>query len=62
MKNDSQFLFTSDEVTKNNLTKLGFSEIPSGGSFFIFINGKIIRVVSLFHKFMVFDKKKIYFL
>lgn len=33
MKNDSQFLFTSDEVTKNNLTKLGFSEIPSGGSF-----------------------------
>ena len=34
MKNDSQFLFTSDEATKNNLTKLGFSEIPSGNSFF----------------------------
>lgn len=38
MKNTAQFLFTSDEVVKNNLVKLGFSEIPSGGSFFIFIN------------------------
>ena len=37
MKNTAQFLFTSDEVVKNNLVKLGFSEIPSGGSFFIFI-------------------------
>ena len=43
MKNDSQFLFTSDEVTKNNLTKLGFSEIPSGGSFFIFINDSTLQ-------------------
>lgn len=43
MKNDSQFLFTSDEVTKNNLTKLGFSEIPSGGSFFIFINDSTLK-------------------
>jgi hypothetical protein len=43
MKNNSQFLFTSDEVTKNNLTKLGFSEIPSGGSFFIFINDSTLK-------------------
>ena len=43
MKNNFQFLFTSDEVTKNNLTKLGFSEIPSGGSFFIFINDSTLK-------------------
>lgn len=43
MKNDSQFIFTLDEVTKNNLTKLGFSEIPSGGSFFIFINDSTLK-------------------
>ena len=43
MKNNSQFLFTSDEVTKNNLTKLGFSEIPSGDSFFIFINDSTLQ-------------------
>ena len=55
MKNDSQFIFTSDEVTKNNLTKLGFLEIPSGGSFFIFINkffkilkNLVVFVMSLF--------------
>ena len=33
MKETTQFIFTSDETTKNNLTKLGFSEIPSGDSF-----------------------------
>ena len=43
MKNDPKFLFTSDEVTKNNLTKLGFSEIPSGNSFFIFINDSTLK-------------------
>ena len=34
MNKKSQFIYTSDEATKNNLTKLGFSEIPSGDSFF----------------------------
>lgn len=43
MKNNPKFLFTSDEVTKNNLTKLGFSEIPSGNSFFIFINDSTLK-------------------
>lgn len=43
MKNFTQFIFTSDEATKNNLTKLGFSEIPSGNSFFIFINDSTLK-------------------
>ena len=43
MKNNSQFLFTSDKEQKNNLVKLGFSEIPSGGSFFIFINDSTLK-------------------
>lgn len=43
MKNNSKFLFTSNEETKNNLIKLGFSEIPSGGSFFIFINDSTLK-------------------
>lgn len=43
MKNNSQFIFTSDEETRNTLTKLGFSEIPSGNSFFIFINDSILK-------------------
>lgn len=43
MKNNSQFIFTSDEETKNNLLKLGFSEIPSGNSFFIFINDSTLK-------------------
>ena len=36
MKNTTQFLFTSDE-------DLGFTEIPSGGSFFIFINNATLK-------------------
>lgn len=43
MNKKSQFIYTSDEATKNNLTKLGFSEIPSGGSFFIFINDSTLK-------------------
>lgn len=43
MKNNSQFLFTSNEETRNNLLKLGFSEIPSGNSFFIFINDSTLK-------------------
>ena len=43
MKNNSQFLFTSDKEQKNNLVRLGFSEIPSGSSFFIFINDSTLK-------------------
>ena len=43
MKNNFRFLFTSDKKVKNNLTKLGFSEIPSGNSFFIFINDSTLK-------------------
>lgn len=43
MKNTDQFLFTSDKEQKTNLVKLGFSEIPSGGSFFIFINDSTLK-------------------
>ena len=43
MNKKSQFIYTSDEATKNNLTKLGFSEIPSGGSFFMFINDSTLK-------------------
>lgn len=43
MKNTGQFLFTSDKEQKNNLVKLGFSEIPSGSSFFIFINDSTLK-------------------
>lgn len=43
MTNNFQFLFTSDKKVKNNLTKLGFSEIPSGNSFFIFINDSTLK-------------------
>ena len=43
MKDDCQFIFTSSKETKNNLVKLGFSEIPSGNSFFIFINDSTLN-------------------
>lgn len=43
MKNDNKFIFAFDEETKNNLLKLGFSEIPSGNSFFIFINDSTLK-------------------
>ena len=43
MNKKSQFIYTSDEETKKNLTKLGFSEIPSEVSFFIFINDSTIK-------------------
>ncbi len=38
MNKKSQFIYTSDEETKNNLVKLGYSEIASGYSFYIFVN------------------------
>ena len=37
------FIFTTNEETRNNLLKLGFSEIPSGSSFFIFINDATLK-------------------
>lgn len=43
MRNNDNFIFTSDEETRNNLLRLGFSEIPSGNSFFIFINDSILK-------------------
>ena len=43
MNKASNFIFTSSEETKNNLLKLGFSEIPSGNSFFIFINDSTLK-------------------
>ena len=43
MSKYKQFIFTSDEETKNNLIKLGFSEIPSGNSFFMFINNSTLK-------------------
>lgn len=43
MKNENQFIFTSSEETKNNLQKLGFTEIPSGSSFFIFMNDSTLK-------------------
>lgn len=43
MRNNDNFIFTSDEEARNTLTKLGFSEIPSGDSFFIFINDSTLK-------------------
>ena len=43
MNKKSQFIYTSDEETRNNLVKLGFSEIPSGNSFFIFVNDSNLK-------------------
>lgn len=43
MNTQNQFIFTSDEVTKNNLQKLGFTEISSGSSFFIFMNDSTLQ-------------------
>ena len=43
MKNGNKFIFAFDEETKNNLLRIGFSEIPSGDSFFIFINDSTIK-------------------
>lgn len=43
MNKKSQFIYTSDEETRNNLVKLGFSDIPSGNSFFIFVNDSNLK-------------------
>lgn len=43
MKNNSQFIATSDKEQRENLIKLGFHEIPSGSSFFMFINNSTLN-------------------
>ncbi len=43
MNIDEKFLFTCDKDVRNNLLKLGFTEIPSGGSFFMFINNSTLK-------------------
>ena len=40
---NEKFLFTNDKDTRNNLLKLGFTEIPSGESFFMFINNSTLK-------------------
>ena len=42
-KNNSQFITTSDKEQQENLIKLGFQEIPSGSSFFMFINNSTLK-------------------
>ena len=42
-KNNSQFITTSDKEQRKNLIKLGFQEIPSGSSFFMFINNSTLK-------------------
>lgn len=41
--NKKNFIFTSDEETRDNLLKSGFSEIKSGGSFFVFVNNSTLK-------------------
>ena len=42
-KNNSQFITTSDKEQRENLIRLGFQEIPSGSSFFMFINNSVLK-------------------
>lgn len=42
-KNNNQFITTSDEQQRQNLINLGFQEIPSGSSFFVFINNSTFK-------------------
>lgn len=42
-KNNSQFITTSDKEQRENLIRLGFQEIPSGSSFFMFINNSTLK-------------------
>lgn len=43
MNIDDKFLFTCDKDVRNNLLKLGFTEIPSSESFFMFINNATLK-------------------
>lgn len=42
-QNQSQFITTSDEQQRKNLINLGFQEIPSGNSFFMFVNNSTLK-------------------
>ena len=42
-KNNSQFITTSDKEQRENLIRLGFQEIPSGSSFFMFVNNSTLK-------------------
>ena len=39
----NQFITTSDEQQRQNLINLGFQEIPSGSSFFMFVNNSTLK-------------------
>ena len=39
----NQFITTLDKQQRKNLIKLGFQEIPSGSSFFMFINNSTLK-------------------
>ena len=41
--NNKNFIYTSDKITKDKLVKLGFTEIKSSESFFIFINDSTLK-------------------
>ena len=43
MDNKLHFIFTSNKEIRENLVSLGFSEIPSGSSFFIFLNDSTLK-------------------
>lgn len=40
---NKNFIFTSDENTRTKLLNLGFTEIQSSGSFFVFINNSTLK-------------------
>lgn len=42
-QNKKQFIITSDEQQRQNLTNIGFQEIPSGSSFFMFVNNSTLK-------------------
>ena len=41
--NSNQFITTSDKQQRQNLINLGFPELPSGNSFFMFINNSTLK-------------------
>ena len=43
MDNKLHFIFTSNKKIRENLVRLGFSEIPSGSSFFMFLNDSTLK-------------------
>ena len=42
-QNQNKFITTSDEQQRQNLINLGFQEIPSGNSFFLFVNNSTLK-------------------